>query len=909
MFMSSPAPYRPSIITFDTSLLSGWYQAKMDTAMVSAMRSAGISPTITPAVEKVTPPWDYTLDQLDFDERLRKALGGGDIFGAKDPFFNQDMPEDQRDLFKSYKALLHLQTLAEYAADEKTFSGLLPGLDSRFQIGMSELMGFVNELETQSYLMSAGVVDDKLDSEVSVARPATNWTGLAVQTTAYDDPVPGLVGDEVFTISVDKGTSTVDVVIDLANVAGTLNLDNIADYINQELAANNVFSKVKRERIYDEVKFNEDQDPANPDPLPTSFGFEIQGISTEKLTFSAAAAAPAIYVAGTSGLNETETGQFIKLTDIAGGSPTIAAGDRVSLAEDQTANAVGSVLDSKGHVYVLGNTNGDLGDFVNQGEQDMYLRKYDSAGTLIWEQMLGATDTAEGFGFAIDASDNVVVVGEVKGLLSATSTGGGTDTFVTKYDSSGQELFTRQIAPGGDDGARGVTIGSDGSIFVTGVVDTKLASTETYGGGHDGYVTKLDSDGTLAWNRQFGAATDEIGQAITVDTNGDIFVASTEDGNIKVTKYGGADGTSAALWEVDLGAAGFSTVGGITVDNGSVYLAGSTDQAGFGSSQLNAHSGDAEDGFLVKIADNGGSGSVDFTTFVSGGDVDRINDITVSNGTIYVAGETRGDLGTGTYDKGVDGFVAEYDVSGTQNWNYQYAGFEGNAKAQAISVDPAGSSVLDKLGILSGEIEYSHSGTITANSTVRAGDYFRISVDGGYGKKITIDDDETLRSLTFKINAVLPLAARASVRRTSDGDVLRIEVEKGVRLDLEAGLEGFDALAGLGIKVSTLYDDGSLLDSEEEKSDTTPIYGLGLESGISLDTETNAAYALEILNSALKEVRDIFRDITKDPALEALLKNGSKTSGPVPAYLTAQLANYSAGLARLGAAPSVSIFG
>lgn len=909
MFTNTSSYSGPSYITFDTSLLAGWYQAKMDTAMVSAMRSAGVSPKITSPVEKITPPWDHTLDQLDFDERLRKALGGGDIFGANDSFFKQDMPDDQRDLFKSYKALLHLQTLAEYAADDKTFSGLLPGLDTRFQTGMTELMGFVNELSTESYLLSNGVVDDKLDSEVSIARPLTSWTGLAVQTTAFDAAIPGLVGDEVFNISVLKGGVTTDVAIDLANVTGTLNLDNVAAYINQELSANNIFTQVKRERIYDEAKYKAENDPANPDPLPTSFGLMIKGVSTEQVSFSAAAATPAIYLAGTSGLNDTETGQLLKLTDIAGGTPTIAAGDRIVLAEDQTANAVASVLDSKGHVYVLGNTDGDLGNFVNQGEQDMYLRKYDSAGTMIWEQMLGATDTAEGFGLAVDSSDNVVVVGTVEGLLTATSTGGGKDTFVTKYDSTGQEVFTRQIAPGGDDGARDVTIAADGSIFVTGVVDTTLASTETYGGGHDGYITKLDNDGTLAWNRQFGATTDEIGEAITVDANGDIFVASTEDGNIKVTKYGGADGTSAALWNVDLGAAGYSTIGGITIDNGSVYLVGSTDQTGFGSAQLTAHSGDAEDGFLIKITDNGGSGTVDYTTFVSGGDVDRINDITISNGTIYVAGETRGDLGTGTYKSGVDGFVAEFDVSGTQNWTYQYEGFEGNAKAQGISVDPGGSSVLDKLGILSGEIEYSHATTITANSTVRAGDYFRLSVDGAYGKKVTIDDDETLRSLTFKINALLPLEARAKVRRTSEGDVLHIEVEKGVRLDLIAGLEGSDALAGLGIKVSTLYNDGSLLDSDEEREKTIPIFGLGFEPGISLDTETNAAYALEILNSALKEVRDIFREITKDPALEALFKNGKKASGPVPAYLTAQLANYSAGLARLSSGPSFSIFG
>lgn len=909
MFSLSSQSFGPSIVSFDNSLLSGWYQAKQTQSMLVAFRAAngGVSPQLLQApVTDVLPPWDHRVEQQDFDERLRKALRGGSIFGTGDPFFQQDMPDDQRDLFKAYKALLRLQTIAKFAADETTFDGRLPGLDTRFQVGLSELTTFVSDLDVESFMLSNGIVDKKVDTSVSIPKPLTNWTGRVIQTGAFDDPIPGLVGDEVFTISVLKSGATTDVVIDLANVAGTLNLDNIADYINQELSAAGVVSTIKRERIYDKVAFEANEDPLDPQPLPGTFGFKIEGVSTETLTFSAAAGQPAIYLAGTSGIRDTEMGQLLKLTDIAGGTPTNSGGDRINSDEEETtANAVASVIDSKGHVYVLGNTDASLGTFINQGAQDVYLRKYDSTGTLIWEQMLGATDTAEGFGLSVDASDNVIVVGAVQGDLSEDAIGGGNDTFVTKYDSTGQELFTRQIAPGANDGAQDVTVAADGSIFITGYTDSALASTETYNGGRDGYITKLDSDGNLVWNRQFGTSTDEIGNAIVVDASGDIYVASTEDGNIKVTKYSGADDTSAALWQVDLGAVGNGGVGGIALDGSSVYVVGSTNQTGFGSGQLTAHSGDMEDGFIVKIT----GGTVDYTTFVAGGDVDRIHDITVSNGTVYVAGETRGDLNGGTFTDGVNGFVAEFDANGTRNWAYQYSGLGGASKAQSVVVDATGSSVLDTLGILSGEIEYGHANTITANSTVRAGQSFRISIDGSYGKTITIDDDETFRSLTFKINAVLLLDGKATVRKTSDGDVLRISVNEGVRIDLIAGGDGHDALAGLGIKVATIYDDGSLLDSAEEQAARTPIFGLGLESDINLANRTDAAYALEILNAALKEVRDIYREITKDPALEALLKSGSKTSGTVPAYLTRQLANYTAGLARLSAGSTTSWFG
>jgi hypothetical protein len=72
-------------------------------------------------------------------------------------------------------------------------------------------------------------------------------------------------------------------------------------------------------------------------------------------------------------------------------------------------------------------------------------------------------------------------------------------------------------------------------------------------------------------------------------------------------------------------------------------------------------------------------------------------------------------------------------------------------------------------------------------------------VDGGRKKKITIDDDETMRSLTFKLNAVLVLDGNSDVRRSANGDMLRIKPKEGVKIELFAGDDGRDALNGLGL--------------------------------------------------------------------------------------------------------------
>ena len=131
-------------------------------------------------------------------------------------------------------------------------------------------------------------------------------------------------------------------------------------------------------------------------------------------------------------------------------------------------------------------------------------------------------------------------------------------------------------------------------------------------------------------------------------------------------------------------------------------------------------------------------------------------------------------------------------------------------------------------------------------------------------------------------------------------------IQDGVRIATVEHL--MSALAGLGITIGTIYDDGSLLDDDEDKEPTTPVFGLGLESILNLQTKTDATYAFEVLSDARKEVRDAYREITKDPELEALLKRQNGMSGPVPSYLTAQLANYQTGLARLASGPTTSLF-
>jgi hypothetical protein len=235
-----------------------------------------------------------------------------------------------------------------------------------------------------------------------------------------------------------------------------------------------------------------------------------------------------------------------------------------------------------------------------------------------------------------------------------------------------------------------------------------------------------------------------------------------------------------------------------------------------------------------------------------------------------------------------------------------------------LVIDTLGSSVLDVLGLPRGTIDQTRSLKLTANSNVRAGESFFISVDGKAERRIRIEEDETLRSLANKINSVLLLEGKASVKRVSGNDVLRIEAKEGSAIQLRGGPDGFDALEGLGLPVGKIINDGTASSDEEEEDEDAkeksktiegpPVFGLGLTFNLKLTSKTDAAHAREVIAGAMSEIRKAFREITRDPALDELAEQQARLRGPVPAYLRSQLANYNAALARLQAGTPSSMF-
>ena len=71
-------------------------------------------------------------------------------------------------------------------------------------------------------------------------------------------------------------------------------------------------------------------------------------------------------------------------------------------------------------------------------------------------------------------------------------------------------------------------------------------------------------------------------------------------------------------------------------------------------------------------------------------------------------------------------------------------------------------------------------------------------------------------------------------------------------------------------------------------------YGLGMNSTLNLNSTSGIHNALAQLGGAISTVKSIYSAMTTPPSTAS-----AGASGPAPAYLTAEIANYQAALTRL----------
>ncbi|HWQ85649.1 transcriptional regulator [Brevundimonas sp.] len=885
------------------------------------------------AKKQPTPPWSSTTVAPKQDALVRAALGGR-------RFINEDAAQldlksasaDYRKLFALYQGLDTLNALTNRAATKGVSALELTQLNKRFTAGLGEVGTWLSAAGFDDIRMVQGTA--KTTSKTTAAVPRDSAVSITgpIHEGSLDTPVAAFQGETKFSITIKVPVGLTDslttaVPIDLADMgAQPRTLDNVLAHINTQLETAGFQTRVGRQQIKAEPKTVQvNGKPVTLPAGPDKWAMAIRGSSTETVGFTAPATSDAVYVvqsAGTAG-----GAQLLKFQSDGGTAAQPATGGvgetqwvEGRLSQDNLPDGVSNVRASAvgpdGSLWLVADVTAGPDTQPIKGVQDVALMKYDSVGRLVATRTLGAASTASGYAIAIDGNGNVAVAGSVTGSLNTSKTDAGktgevagvADSFVTVFNKDGEEQWSQRRGARAADEATSVSFGADGTVYIAGRAKSAITGASPVGG-WDGYVQAFKAAEPYptagivvkaAATTQFGTVSDDSVDAMTIDGS-NLYTAGVENGRAVVRRFTlDAAGVPTLASTRDLGVIS-GDIAGVAVSGGQVILTGTSRDSGLSAGTVTtAHSG-GKDVFIATLSTDLAAASGDRTTWYGGAGDDSAADVKIHDGKVWITGiADRSETAKATDP--TKGYLARIDpLSGAVEYEKTWSGDGDQAKPLTLAVAANGASVLDRLGLPKGEIDQNDSKRLIDATSVRVGDRFYVSpAAGGRAISVTIEAKDTLATLARKIE--IASSGKLKVTIASEGGAVTGKVGEVTtttggfqRLSIAArdgkagavltsGETGRDALAGLGL--SPGYIGASIGD------DIVKTFGLDLPAGLNLGDAASVKTAGERLQGAMKAVRDAYRALAPAP-------EGAAAGGPVPAYLTAQLANYQAALSRL----------
>ncbi|MBK6484813.1 MAG: T9SS type A sorting domain-containing protein [Chitinophagaceae bacterium] len=242
-------------------------------------------------------------------------------------------------------------------------------------------------------------------------------------------------------------------------------------------------------------------------------------------------------------------------------------------------------------VGYAGSANGDA--TINYGGFDVWLVKLDENGNTLWEKSYGGSlDDAARKGIQTSDGGFIIAGFSASGNGDATMNNGKLDYWILRVDSIGTLQWQKSLGSSGTDYAYNIVATPDGNFLITGLSGAGDGDVMGNEGGSDAWIIKMDMLGNILWQKNLGGSMEDVARSCAQLPDGSVIVVGfTMSGDGDVTgQHGGYDGWVAKLC--------------FTSD---FYFDG--DQDGFGNALLHVSACSAPQGYVSNNADCNDSNS------------------------------------------------------------------------------------------------------------------------------------------------------------------------------------------------------------------------------------------------------------------------------------------------------------
>lgn len=225
---------------------------------------------------------------------------------------------------------------------------------------------------------------------------------------------------------------------------------------------------------------------------------------------------------------------------------------------DDRGNSVQPTSD--GGYIVAGYSDSINGDITgNHGKYDFWIIKLSSIGNIQWQKALGGKFDDQAYAIQLTSDGGYIVAGSTSSNdFDVTGNHGSSDAWIVKLDTNGTIQWQKALGGNGQDYARSIQRSNDGGYILAGYTYSYRNDYPGFNDRPDYWIIKVDSNGTLQWQRAIGGDYTEIAYAVQPTTDGGYIVvgeANSVDGNLGKTDTWlvKLNGSGAIQWQKILG--------------------------------------------------------------------------------------------------------------------------------------------------------------------------------------------------------------------------------------------------------------------------------------------------------------------------------------------------------------------
>ena len=179
---------------------------------------------------------------------------------------------------------------------------------------------------------------------------------------------------------------------------------------------------------------------------------------------------------------------------------------------DDYAQSIQQATD--GGYIIAGYTNSNNGNVTgNHGNYDYWVVKLSAVGTIEWQKTLGGTQNEYAYSIQQTRDGGYIVAGYAASIDGdVTGVQGGFDYWVVKLNSTGTIEWQKTAGGSSADIAFSIRETSDGGYIIVGVTLSNDGDVSGYHGGfgYDSWIVKLSGTGNIQWAKTLGGTNDDI---------------------------------------------------------------------------------------------------------------------------------------------------------------------------------------------------------------------------------------------------------------------------------------------------------------------------------------------------------------------------------------------------------------